>query len=90
MENLNIDDIQWARFKHLFNRQEIPAKTVLLNEGEVSKKAYYIEKGCLRVWFNNNGKDVTVQFFFEGEGVSSIESFQSGQPSLFTIESIEP
>lgn len=90
MENLNIDDIQWARFKHLFKRQEIPAKTVLLNEGEVSKKAYYIEKGCLRVWFNNNGKDVTFQFFFEGEGVSSIESFQSGQPSLFTIESIEP
>ncbi|HTF30133.1 MAG TPA: Crp/Fnr family transcriptional regulator [Flavitalea sp.] len=81
---------EWDKFKHLFNRQEIPAKTILLKEGVVSKKAYYIEQGCLRAWFNNNGRDITFQFFFEGEGVSSVESFMTKQPSLFTIESIEP
>jgi len=80
---------EWDKFKHLFKRQEIPAKTILLKEGVVSKKAYYIEQGCLRAWFNNNGRDITFQFFFEGEGVSSIESFMTKQPSLFTIESIE-
>ena len=41
-------------------------------------------------WINNNGKDITTQFFFEGGGVSSIESFMTGKPSLYTIESIEP
>ena len=81
---------EWDKFNHLFNRQEIPAKTVLLHEGDVSKMAYFIEKGCLRSWFNNNGKDITFQFFFEGEWVSSIESFKTGQPSLFNLESIEP
>lgn len=81
---------EWNRFGHLFKRQEIPAKTVLLREGEVSKKAFYIEQGCIRLFFNNNGKDITFQFFFEGEGVSSVESFRTNQPSLFTIESIEP
>jgi CRP-like cAMP-binding protein len=44
----------------------------------------------MRSWFNNNGKDITFQFFFEGEAVSSVESFRTNQPSLFTIESIEP
>ena len=44
----------------------------------------------MRLWFNNQGKDVTFQFFFEGEAVSSIESFETDQPSLFSIESIEP
>ncbi|MBK0369840.1 Crp/Fnr family transcriptional regulator [Flavobacterium agrisoli] len=66
------------------------AKKILLNEGEIAKKAFYIEKGCLRICFNNNGKDITFQFFFEGESVSSIESFRTNQPSIFTIESIEP
>ncbi|RVT80083.1 Crp/Fnr family transcriptional regulator [Flavobacterium sufflavum] len=84
------DNIEWDKFRHLFKRQEIPAKTILLNEGEISKQAFYIEQGCLRVCFNNNGKDITFQFFFEGESVSSIESFRTNQPSLFTIESIEP
>ncbi|SFD26884.1 cAMP-binding domain of CRP or a regulatory subunit of cAMP-dependent protein kinases [Chitinophaga sp. CF118] len=59
-------------------------------EGDVSKKAYFIEKGCIRLWYNNNGKDITFQFFFENEGVSSFESFNTGQPSLFTMEAIEP
>jgi CRP-like cAMP-binding protein len=42
------------------------------------------------MWFNKDGKDITTQFFFEGQAVASIESFSSGQPSLFSIESIEP
>ncbi|EKT4520740.1 Crp/Fnr family transcriptional regulator [Flavobacterium psychrophilum] len=89
MENFKIENTKWNKFKHLFKREEIPAKTTLLTEGEISKKAFYIEQGCLRICFNNNGKDITFQFFFEGESVSSIESFRTNQPSLFTIESVE-
>lgn len=91
---MNISSIapsgEWKKFSHLFRREEVPAKKILLREGQVSKTAYFIEKGCLRIWFNNNGKDITFQFFFEGEGVSSVESFRTHQPSLFNLESIEP
>jgi CRP-like cAMP-binding protein len=80
----------WPKFSHLFHREEIPAKTVLLREGDVAKKVYYIEKGCIRLSFNKDGKDITFQFFFDGEAVSSAESFRTTQPSLFSIESIEP
>ena len=82
--------INWDEYKHLFKEMEVPAKTILLDEGQVSRNAYFIKKGCIRLWFNNKGKDVTFQFFFENEGVSSIESFRSGEPSLFSIETIEP
>jgi CRP-like cAMP-binding protein len=80
----------WQKFQHLFKEVAAPSRTILLHEGKISKKAYFIKKGCIRLWFNNNGKEVTFQFFFEGEGVSSIESFNTNQPSLFTIETIEP
>ncbi|WP_028980430.1 Crp/Fnr family transcriptional regulator [Sporocytophaga myxococcoides] len=80
----------WDLFSQYFKRQEVPAKTTLLQEGEVSKTMYFIEKGCLRTWVNNNGKEVTTQFFFERDSVSSIESFRTNQPSLYSIESLEP
>jgi CRP-like cAMP-binding protein len=80
---------EWGKFGHLFRREEIPAKTVLLSEGEVARKVYFIEKGCLRLSFNKDGKDITFQFFFEGEGVSSAESFRYNHPSLYSIESLE-
>jgi len=81
---------QWDKFSRYYTRLEVSAKTILLAEGEISKKAYLIESGCVRVWFNNKGKDITFQFFFEGEGVSSIESFTKRLPSLYAIETIEP
>ena len=78
------------KYVGLYRRMEVPAKTVLLREGEVSRRSFFIGKGCLRVWFNNNGKDITCQFMFENQIVSSADSFKRNVPSSFTIEAIEP
>jgi len=80
----------WEAYINLHKRIEVPARTILLHEGDISKKSFVIEKGCLRVWFNNNGKDTTFQFFFEHEGLASLESFRKNIPGMFTIETIEP
>lgn len=72
-----------------FKCMNVPAKTVLLKEGDISKRLFLIEKGCIRAWFNNDGKDITFQFFFENNTVASIESFKKKSPSPVTIETIE-
>lgn len=85
-----LNDSKWIEYTNYFNRLEVPAKTILLEEGEISKRLFIIEKGCIRVWFNNNGKDLTTQFFFENQSVASIESFMKKMPSPVFIETIEP
>ncbi len=87
---LPIPDDKWYEYISYFKRIQVPAKTALLNEGAISKKAFFIEKGCVRVWFKNNKRDITFQFFFENSIVASIESFRKGIPSPVTIETIEP
>ncbi|MBN8790207.1 MAG: Crp/Fnr family transcriptional regulator [Terrimonas sp.] len=84
------DNQKWNDYLCCFKQIKVPAKTVLLKEGDISKKVFFIEKGCVRVWFNNNGKDITFQFFFENDRVSSTESFKKNVPSIVTIETIEP
>lgn len=81
---------KWEEYMNYYHRIEVPAKTILLEEGEISKKAFVVEKGCLRSWFNNNGKDITFQFAFENEIFSGAESFRKGIPSIVSIETIEP
>ncbi|WP_158989862.1 Crp/Fnr family transcriptional regulator [Mucilaginibacter sp. L196] len=80
----------WDKYLEYQQRLELPAKTVLLEEGKVSGQYIFIEKGCVRLFFNNDGNDKTVQFFFENEGLTSFESFINNAPSAFTIETIEP
>lgn len=68
----------------------IPSKTILLKDGNVADKLYLIRKGCMRLFFYHEGKDITFQFFFEGDFVASFDSLYKRQPSLFFLESIEP
>jgi len=90
INTINADYEKRREFQEKLVEKEIPAKTVLLKEGEISNSIFFIKKGCLREWFNKDGKDITFQFFFEGQPVASIDSFMNQKPSLFTIESIEP
>ena len=90
LNNNKIFKENYERYKDLFKEMKVKNKTILLREGEVSRKIFFIKEGCLRMAFNNKGKDITFQFFFENQAVASIESFMSEQPSQFTLESIEP
>lgn len=62
---------------------------MLLHEGDISKRAYIIEKGAIRVYFNHNGDEITSQFFFENQTIASIESFKKSIPSRGSMETIE-
>jgi CRP-like cAMP-binding protein len=79
----------WDKYRHLFQMKHIPARTVLLREGDIPRKMFFVRQGCLRASLNKKGKDVTFQFFFENDMVASIESFRTNQPSPISIISVE-
>ncbi|WP_125708214.1 Crp/Fnr family transcriptional regulator [Lacticaseibacillus porcinae] len=62
----------------------------LLREGDQAQSLFYIEQGAVRLWHNDDGRDITLQFFFEEQAVASFESFYLKTPSLFAITAIEP
>lgn len=80
----------WDKYLPYQERLEIPAKTILLREGHISQNYISIDQGCLRAYFDKDGDDKTVQFFFENAGLSAFDSFVNEIPSRFSIETIEP
>lgn len=90
LSKIPIGEERWMRYSSCFKKISVPAKTILLREGQVSQKMFFVEKGCIRVWFNKQGKDISIQFFFENSMVSSIESLRKNIPSAGTIETLEP
>jgi len=80
----------WEKYAQLQERLVVPAKTILLSEGQVSKQYIFIEQGCIRIYINSKDDENTLQFFFENEGLSAIESFINNSPSQYAIETIEP
>ena len=70
--------------------KQLPAKTVLLEAGDVATNIFIVKSGCLRSWYNADGDDITLQFFMPGQPVASFESLVNSAPSEYSIETILP
>lgn len=72
-----------------------PIKTkrnhLLLKEGEVCRTCYFINKGCVQVYYlDKNGDEATRDLFFEGQWMTNIDSFSKQEPSKEFYRTIEP
>ena len=70
--------------------KQLPAKTVLLEAGDVATNIFIVKYGCLRSWYNADGDDITLQFFLPGQPVASFESLVNSTPSEYSIETLLP
>lgn len=81
--------IDWKNYVQFLTRIDVEPKTKLLAEGEIADKLFIIEKGGVRMGFEKNQKDITLQFFFENEMLTAVESLFCETPSTYFIETIE-
>jgi len=61
----------------------------LTTEGTVCHSLYFLEKGCLRGFYNLDGKEATYWFAFENNFVTSFFSFITCKPGVENIQTME-
>jgi len=68
-----------------FNKKEY-----LLTEGQVCRSIYFVEKGCLRMFFiDNKSVEQITQFALEGWWLADYFSFMDNKSSEYFIQTIE-
>ncbi len=68
---------------------ELPKGSFLITPGKVCSHVYFLEKGCLRGFYNLDGKEITYWFAFENNFVTSFFSFITRKPCVENIQLIE-
>ena len=69
---------------------ELKRREFLLREGDVCSSNYFVEKGCLRMFFNNDKMvEQTTQFAIEDWWLSDYFSFARQTPSEYAIQAVE-
>ncbi|WP_163713775.1 Crp/Fnr family transcriptional regulator [Mangrovibacterium lignilyticum] len=70
--------------------QVVKRRGILLSNGEVSRSLYFVEKGCLRMYFiNDKSAEQITQFALEGWWLTDFFSFMDNTPSDYFIQTIE-
>lgn len=85
--NLSNSEIELILNK--FETKIIKRKTNLLAAGNIAKEIYFITKGCLRLYYEKDGVDISAYFYTEGMFAGAYDSFISKQPSRHYIETLE-
>lgn len=78
------------QFGSLLVKREYPTEQIVLNQGEVCRDLYFIEKGMMRQFYYKDGRDITEHFSSEGDVVFCIESLFMQRATTLHIETIEP
>lgn len=73
-----------------FKKESVQKNQILIQQGEISKSLYYVERGMGRSYYvHENGKEITQWFFGVGKFMSSVDSFFQQSPSLYYLEMLE-
>lgn len=85
-----LDDKEAETVFSYFETESFKKKQIMLEEGHICNKQYFITKGCVRFYINNSkGVEQTLQFGIENWWIADYLSFQEQIPSHFYIQAIE-
>ena len=73
-----------------FEKENIPKYTMLIEQGQICKKLYFVETGMGRSYYlKEDGKEVTQWFFGVGKFMTSVDSFFQQSASLYFLQTLE-
>jgi CRP-like cAMP-binding protein len=71
------------------SKHELKRKSLLLKEGKVCDRVYFIERGLARAFYFLEAQEITSWFMKENDLIISVYSFFSQKPSYEYIELLE-
>jgi CRP/FNR family transcriptional regulator, anaerobic regulatory protein len=87
---IKITELEHKAIQLYFTANTFNKKQNLHEAGKACKSNYFVEKGCLRMFFiNEKGIEQTVQFALENWWLSDYTSFATQKPSEFYIQAVE-
>ena len=73
----------------IFKPQKFKKNDFILWEGQTCKNIYFVEEGCVRSFYNQNGKDVNANFTLGGQFTTNLKSLREDKASDYSIQAME-
>lgn len=88
--SISITDADLEKVMQFFSIKQVKKGTLLLSEGQIEKKLYFVNKGCVRTYYvNQSGHLKTRHIGFENSLIGSLSSFITKKPTFEFVEAIE-
>lgn len=88
-KRVHLEDAEFSECCKYFIHKKLRKKQFFLHEGEVCRYIGFVVSGCLRVYtIDQLANEHIIQFGVEDWWVSDMNSYLSGEPSLYNIDAL--
>lgn len=89
-KHITLNDVEKQYFESLLKVERIAKKELILKQGQICKKIYFVESGSLRAFnTNEDGKESTIMFAFQNWWITDMNCFVNQKQALLSIEALE-
>ena len=85
------NEAELAAFTSIITIRELNKKSIFIQSGKIQKEIGFVVQGLLRSsYIDNEGNEVTVDFYSEGDYATHYPAFITRKPGKYTIQCLEP
>jgi CRP-like cAMP-binding protein len=86
---ISLNDSELLLLQNAVEKRTYKKNDVIFTEGKISNEIYFVEKGCVRLFYNVQGNDKTAFFYTEGQFICAGESYTYNMPAIENYQAIE-
>ena len=86
---VRLNEAEEQAFLAILEVKNLKKKAFLLQEGKICNKITFVNSGALRLFYNVDGLENTVQFFFANGWYTDYASFLTEQQTIENVQALE-
>ncbi len=87
-QHLDVSDEDWKLIAKRLTKSKCDKGETLTSFGKVEQKLYFLTDGALRLYYEKETKDITLNIGFPNSFMCSYSSFLTKQPSDFVLQAL--
>jgi len=88
--HVKLSSTEEAYFLSKISTQKVSKKELILRQGQICRKLFFLESGCLRAYnINDEGKESTIMFALSDWWITDMHAFLNQKAALLSIEALD-
>jgi CRP-like cAMP-binding protein len=79
----------WEQLLSSFQTITVRKEELLLREGEICDTIYFVNTGCLYLFYERDHEKQVIHFAFENWWITDYKTFPDGKPAVYAIAAME-
>jgi CRP-like cAMP-binding protein len=72
-----------------FQTKQVKREEILLSEKEICDTIFFVNTGCLYLFYEDNGEKQVIHFALENWWITDYKTFPDGKPAVYSITAME-